>query len=129
MTSSGMRYSNIEPLQESSAGPPPVPVSSRPRLNQCSCGQFSLGDGDEAAEARFGGEQVVVAGVEAVVGDVVADAEEMAVFVVEEVVIDVGQFAISYGELADLGEALGCSFGAGDDGVADFGGAIFGGGA
>ena len=36
MTSSGIRYSNIEPLQLSSAGAPPVVVSSRPSANQCS---------------------------------------------------------------------------------------------
>jgi hypothetical protein len=35
-----MRYSNIEPLQDSRVGLPTVRVRSRPRLNQCSCGSL-----------------------------------------------------------------------------------------
>ena len=38
ITSSGIRYSNIEPLHDSSTGSPPVPVSRRPRANQLSWG-------------------------------------------------------------------------------------------
>ena len=38
MTSSGMRYSNIDPLHDSSARSLPVGVSERPSLNQCSGG-------------------------------------------------------------------------------------------
>ena len=37
MTSSGMRYSNIDALHESSARDEPLGVSDRPSLNQCSC--------------------------------------------------------------------------------------------
>ncbi len=37
MTSSGIRYSNIEALHESSARELPLGVSDRPSLNQCSC--------------------------------------------------------------------------------------------
>ena len=40
MTSSGIRYSNIEPLHDSSAGRPCDVVSWRPKLNQCSCGSL-----------------------------------------------------------------------------------------
>ncbi len=38
MTSSGMKYSNIDALHDSSARALPVGVSERPSLNQCSCG-------------------------------------------------------------------------------------------
>ena len=50
--------------------------------------KFSLSDGDEAAEARFGSEKIVEAGVEAMLGDVVADGKEAAMRgrVVEEFV-------------------------------------------
>ena len=37
MTSSGIRYSNIDALHERSARELPVGVSDRPSLNQCSC--------------------------------------------------------------------------------------------
>ena len=37
ITMEGIRYSNIEPLQLSSAVAPPVAVIFRPKLNQCSC--------------------------------------------------------------------------------------------
>ena len=57
-----MRYSNIEPLQDTSTGSPPAVVSSRPRANQCSCGSLSLGDRDETAQPRFRREQIVEAG-------------------------------------------------------------------
>ena len=36
MTSSGMKYSNIDALHDSSARAVPVGVSERPSLNQCS---------------------------------------------------------------------------------------------
>ena len=36
MTSSGIKYSNIEPLQLNSAGTLPALVSRRPSANQCS---------------------------------------------------------------------------------------------
>ena len=47
-------------------------------------GHVALGDGDEAREARFGGQEVVGAAVEAAVRDAVADREELAGRVEEE---------------------------------------------
>ncbi|KAF5056939.1 hypothetical protein DSECCO2_362110 [anaerobic digester metagenome] len=38
MTSIGIRYSNMEPLQDNRTGSPPAVVSSRPIANQLSCG-------------------------------------------------------------------------------------------
>ena len=38
MTSSGIRYSNIEPDHEMRAEPLPTGVSGRPRWNQCEAG-------------------------------------------------------------------------------------------
>ena len=70
MTSSGIRYSNIEPLQESSAGAPAGSWSAGGRGEPVFLRQFSLRDGDEAGEPRFGGQQIVEAGIEAVLGDV-----------------------------------------------------------
>ena len=35
MTSEGMRYSNIDPDQESRAAPPPAAVTGRPSRTQC----------------------------------------------------------------------------------------------
>jgi hypothetical protein len=35
-----MRYSNIDPLQESNIGSPPELVNNLPRANQLSCGNF-----------------------------------------------------------------------------------------
>ena len=37
MTSSGIKYSNIDALHERSARELPVGVNERPSLNQCSC--------------------------------------------------------------------------------------------
>ena len=52
MTSSGMRYSNIEPLHESSAGRPPDVVSNRPRRNQWSTGTSFLATAMKLANAN-----------------------------------------------------------------------------
>src|SRR3546814_2881489 len=40
ITSCGIRYSNIEPLHESSAGSPSTSVSRRPKANHASCGSW-----------------------------------------------------------------------------------------
>ena len=42
MTSAGIRYSNIEPDQETSAAPCPTGVMGRPRWNQCETGTSPL---------------------------------------------------------------------------------------
>src|SRR4029079_678730 len=53
------------------------------------------GDQDEAREARFGGEQVVAPRVPAAGGDVVADREQLARAVVEEVEVHLAERAAS----------------------------------
>ena len=40
ITSIGIRYSNIDPLQEINVGAPFTVVSSRPSMNQCCCGTW-----------------------------------------------------------------------------------------
>jgi hypothetical protein len=93
MTSIGIRYSNIEPLHESSTGSPPVAVSKRPSANQLSCGTWPWAMATKlhrrASEAT-GRNSWCPAGM---LGDVVADGQQMARFVVEEVVCHVGEFA------------------------------------
>jgi hypothetical protein len=42
MISSGIRYSNIDALHDSSARAPPAGVRGRPSLNQCSCGTLPV---------------------------------------------------------------------------------------
>ena len=53
---------------------------------------------DEARQPRLGGEQVVEAGVEPVIGDVVADGEQVALAVVEEPEVDVRELAAADGQ-------------------------------
>ncbi len=59
MTSSGMRYSNMLPLHDTSAVAPSATVSDRPRRNQCSRRRVALRDGDEARQPRLRREQIV----------------------------------------------------------------------
>ena len=68
-------------------------------------GQLALRDRDEAGQARLRREQVVVAGVETMVADVVADGQEVAAAIVEEVVVEVGSLAAPPGEIAQLGQS------------------------
>ena len=65
MTSAGIRYSNIEPDQESSAEPRPTGRQRAAEAEPVRGGDVALGDRDEARQPRLGGEQVVVARVEA----------------------------------------------------------------
>ena len=53
--------------------------------------QLSLGDGNEAAQARLGGQQIVIAAVGAALRHVVADGQQMTRAVVQEVVIHARQ--------------------------------------
>ena len=92
MTRSGIRYSNIEPLQLSSVGAPPVEVSIRPSANQCSWLDLALGDHHIAREASLRRQQIVEAVVETLVADVVADREQVAGLVEQEREVHVGEF-------------------------------------
>ncbi|HVH36620.1 MAG TPA: glycosyltransferase family 2 protein, partial [Tahibacter sp.] len=58
----------------------------------------SLRDGDEHAQPRFRGEQVVVAAVAPVIGDIEADAEQVAGAVVQEFVVEHGELRGARGE-------------------------------
>ena len=53
-------------------------------------------------EPRLRGEQIVEARVAPVLADVVADRQQLAVVVVEEFVIDLGEFDAARGELSKL---------------------------
>ena len=66
--------------------------------------ELALRDGDETRQSRLGREQVVVARVEAVVAQVVADRQQPAIGVVEKVVVEVRQLAAACRELVQLGE-------------------------
>ena len=59
---------------------------------------LALRDGGEAGQAHFGGQQVVVAGIAAVLVDVVADGHQVACRVVEEAVFHVRQVAAALGQ-------------------------------
>jgi hypothetical protein len=56
MTSAGIRYSNIEPDQDTSAAPSPTGVIGRPRWNQCAVGApplaIAMKLASRASEAR-----------------------------------------------------------------------------
>ena len=107
ITSSGIRYSNIEPLQDSSTGSPPMWVSGRPSANQRSCGKCALGDGDEARQPRLRGQQVVVAGVAAVLARRVADHQQVAQLVIQEREVRLGQVAGLLGKVCERRDAGG----------------------
>jgi hypothetical protein len=77
--------------------------------------EFSLCDGDKAPQPRFRCEQVVEPAVKAVVGDVVPDAEQVAISHVKESVVDVGQFAATNRQMAQLRNAPGRDFAGRDD--------------
>ena len=85
MTSSGIRYSNIDALHETSARCGPTGVISRPSLNQCSCDTWRMAMATKARETRFRGQRVVVGRVAPAFGDVVADREQMALAIEEKV--------------------------------------------
>ena len=83
-TSVGIRYSNIEPDHErrpaSRADGEERPAERRPVAHR----HVALGDRQQAGQARLRGQQVVEAGVELLLGDAVADVEQVALAVVQE---------------------------------------------
>ena len=85
MTSCGIRYSNIEPLHDTSTGSPPASVSRRPSANQLSCGNWPCATARKLLKPRFGREQVVEARIAPTLGHVVADREQAPRRVVQEV--------------------------------------------
>ena len=84
MTSSGIRYSNIDALHESSARELPARRQRSPELEPVLVRDLAGRDRQEARQPRFGGEGVVVRGVEPAVGDVEADREQLPLGVEEE---------------------------------------------
>ena len=63
--------------------------------------QLSLGDGDEHAQARFRGQQIVVARVPPPLVHVVADAQQVRCLVVQEAVLHVRELAGLQGQALD----------------------------
>ena len=75
-----------------------------------------LRDADKAAQAGFGRQQIVKAAVAAALVEVVADRQQIASFVVEERVVDLGEFAALVDQILDQLDPLGrpaARFGAG----------------
>ena len=71
--------------------------------------QLALGDRDKAGQAHFGGQQVVIAGVEAALADVVADRQQLGRRVVQEGVFDlreVARLACGLGDIAHIADRL-----------------------
>ena len=68
--------------------------------------QLTLGDGDEAAQARFGRQQIVVARIQPALIDVVADGQQIARLVEQEVVVQAREFAGLQRQGFDGGDAL-----------------------
>jgi len=66
----------------------------------------ALGNGDEAAKSRLGGQEVVEAGVKTMAGDVVADRAEVSRLVIQKVVVEVRHFPATRCEVLDLRESL-----------------------
>ena len=68
--------------------------------------ELPLRDRDKASQPRFRRQQIVKPAVEALVGDVVSDAEKVAVLVIEESVIDVGQLPAANRQLPQIRNAF-----------------------
>ncbi len=77
-TSVGIRYSNIEPDHERSPASRPDRIERPAERGPVADRHVALGDRPQAREARLGGEQVVEARVELLLGDAKADVEQVA---------------------------------------------------
>jgi hypothetical protein len=86
--------------RRASAGRGELPAEAEPVLLR----QLALRDGDEARQARLGGEQIVIAAVELVIGDPVADGHEVPLVVVEQLVVEVGELAAARRQEAQLAD-------------------------
>ena len=97
MNSSGIRYSNMVPLQESSVsqcGPAPRGLrKSEPVLHR----HIVLGDRHQAGEPALAGQQIVVAGELQRTADQVSDREQPPAFVIQEPHVD------AFGQALDAG--------------------------
>ncbi|MDT4854795.1 hypothetical protein FQZ97_891150 [compost metagenome] len=69
---------------------------------------MALGYRDEGAQPRLGGEQVVVAGIQAALVDVVADAEQVALVVVEEAEVHLRQVCRRIGQACGIVQPRDC---------------------
>ena len=82
------------PLHETSAVSPAARVRVRPEAEPVVGGDVVLRDRHEAGEARLGGEEVVVGGVEGAGAVLVADGEELPLLVEEEAEVHLGRVAV-----------------------------------
>ena len=82
MSSSGIRYSNSVALHDSSTGAPSDRRDRPPEVEPVRLGHVALGDREEARQARFRREQVVVRRIEPAralgIVQPVADGEQLA---------------------------------------------------
>ena len=77
ITSAGMRYSNIDPDQETSADPQSTGVKRATEFEPMRRRDIALRNGDEAGEPRLRRQQIVTTRVETVIGDAIPDREEL----------------------------------------------------
>ena len=68
--------------------------------------QLPRGDGHKVSQAGFRGQQVVIGGVAAAFVDIVADAEQIATGVVQQVEVHIRQFRRASGQTVGQGHAL-----------------------
>ncbi len=99
------------------AGPGEQTAEREPALLR----QLALGDGDEIAQAGFGGQQIVVAGIHPAFGDVVADGQQMPFLVEQELIVHLGEFAADPGQGVESADAAVPFAAPGDNQPAQFG--------
>ncbi len=109
MTSSGIRYSNIDPLHERSTGAPPDVVNVRPSANQLSCGSFPCAMATKFARARLGCEKVIEARIEATIADVVSDGELAPRRIEEKVVVHLRELGDLSAQKLERRKTLACA--------------------
>ncbi len=68
--------------------------------------QLALGNRDKTGQAHFGGQQVVVAGVQAAFADVVADRQQVGGGVVQEAVFHLRERGAALGQVGQLAHAV-----------------------
>ncbi|MNV22381.1 hypothetical protein D3C71_1133510 [compost metagenome] len=85
-----------------------IAVDLGQQASECEPGflrQLALGNGDETAQARFGGEQVIEATVQAMLVQVVADGQQMARTVIEEFIVHQRELSGPMRQLFELKDA------------------------
>src|SRR3989304_5689302 len=93
ITSSGIRYSNIDPLHERRTGSLSRSGEQASQGKPAFLRQLSLRYRRETAQSRLRSKQIVITGVPPVFNDIVPDGQQMALLVEEEIIFHTGEFA------------------------------------